>query len=114
MRRPPVALVERQLEPPAPLGVDGGNGPQKGRELAVPGVADGQAHPRFRPVGEPDPVALLERMALELEVVEQDEDVGGRHQAEVALPGQEGGLHECDPGAVHVTPSAAKSVDREV
>ncbi|MDQ1386312.1 MAG: hypothetical protein QOG65_3691 [Actinomycetota bacterium] len=114
VRRASVALVERQLQPPPPFGVDERHGFGESREFTVGGMGDGQADPRFRAVGEPDPVALVERMPLELEVVEHHEDFGGRHHAEVALPGEEGGLHQCDPRAVHVTPSAAKSVDREV
>ena len=89
-----VALVERGLEPPPPLGVDDGRGVGERRELAVAGVGDRDGDPGLGAVGEPEPVALVERVALELEVVEEHEDVGGRDQREEPLPGQERGLHQ--------------------
>ncbi len=111
---PPVALVERGLQAAAPFGVDHGAGLTERGEHTVAGVGDRDADPGLGAVGGPDAVALLERVALELEVVEQDEHVGGRDQPEIALPGPKSGLHQCDPRAVHVSPSAAESVDREV
>lgn len=118
MGGPAVTLVEGDLQAPAPLRVDdrnrGGQGREPGRDLAVPGVGDRERDPGLGTVGGPDPVPLLEGVALELEVVEEDEHVRGRHQAEEALPGQEGRLHQGDAGALHESPSAAKSVDREV
>ena len=77
-------------------------------------MGDGEADPRLATPCESDPVALVVRVALELEVVEEHEDIGLGDQSEEPLPGQEGRLHQRDPRALHVSPSALRPSDREV
>jgi len=40
-----------------------------------------------------DPVSVLPRLVLELQIIQQHEDVGLVEEIEVAEPGQEGRLH---------------------